>query len=305
MMQRKSIFILLMAFMISLPAGLCDADQVIIAHRVDTDPVVDGIGDDIAWSKANAITTHDPIAGIDIQIKAVIKGNAIFILVTFPDKNESREHKPWIWNQDAEMYTMGPDREDVLVLKWNMEPGWKDLSVYADKPYRADIWFWKACRTDPSGYADDKIQWLHETPIVSAKKLQSMSGKTTYLVRKGDVGKPAYSNVILTDFQHPREPQFVPRQPTGSRADISAKGKWANDQWTIEFRRRLITGQEDDIQLTPGKHYQLGVSRYEIAGRPADSSLSQPLYGSGDVSETIYLEIEQTLNLSPEFRKQR
>lgn len=291
-MQRKSIFIVMMVFMINLPGGLCGADQVIIAHRVDTTPVVDGIGGDIAWSKAYAITTHDPIAGIDIQLKAVIKGNAIFFLVKFPDKDESREHKLWIWDQDGGMYTMGPDREDVLVLKWNMESGRTDLSVYADNPYTADIWFWKACRTDPSGYADDKIQWLHETPMASAKKLNSKSGKTTYLVRKGDGGKPAYSNVILTDFQNHREPQFIPRHPIGSRADVSAKGKWTNGQWTIEFRRRLITGQDDDIQLTPGKRYQFGVSRYEIAGRPADPSLSQPLYGSGDVSETIYLEFE-------------
>ena len=76
----------------------------------------------------------------------------IFFLVVFPDPDESRRHKPWVWEKELKMYEMGPDREDVFIFKWNMDSEQKDLSVYADKSYTADIWFWKACRTDSTGF---------------------------------------------------------------------------------------------------------------------------------------------------------
>ena len=38
-----------------------------------------------------------------------------------------------------------------------MEPGPVNLRVDAATPYRADIWFWKAHRTDSKGFADDKM----------------------------------------------------------------------------------------------------------------------------------------------------
>ena len=76
--------------------------------------------------------------------------------MSFPDSDESVTHKTWVWGKSAEMYKTGQDREDVFVFKWNMEPNPVYLSLKADNDYMADIWFWKACRTNPVGYADDK-----------------------------------------------------------------------------------------------------------------------------------------------------
>ena len=58
------------------------------------------------------------------------------------------------------MYDVGPDRGDCFVFKWAMDAAVNDLSVHSDHPYMADIWFWKANRTDPAGYADDKYHIL-------------------------------------------------------------------------------------------------------------------------------------------------
>ena len=110
-----------------------------------------------------------------------------------------------------------------------------------------------------------------------------------YLQRMGDKGKPAYKSEIKLDYQGDNIPQFKKQTPSGSRADIKAKGVWRNENWTIEFARTLNTGYPDDVQFDFTKKYFFGVSRFEIAGRKPNPKSTQPLYGSGDVSEALYL----------------
>ena len=176
-----------------------------------------------------------------------------------------------------------------MVLKWAMDKEISDLSIHADKPYTADIWFWKANRTDPAGYADDKIQLLNPTKMPKSMKLRSKSGKPMFLRRKGDKGKPTYKSKLYVDYSGDEIPQFENQNPSGSRADIRAKGAWENNQWCIEFSRSLKTGQDDDIQFDVSQSYFFGVSRYEVAGKKPNPKLSQPLYGAGDVSERLFL----------------
>ncbi|MBU0729008.1 MAG: hypothetical protein KKE17_09825 [Proteobacteria bacterium] len=265
------------------------ADQTLVSAKISTVPIIDGKAEDDAWAVAKAITTHDMVADLDIIIKSVYTDEQIFFLVTFADADESRLHRSWKWDKTKQLYGMGPDREDIFVLKWNLSQHPVDLSIYADNPYTADIWFWKACRTDPQGYADDKIQVLSSEPQNKAEDVFSKSGKTMFLLRTGDQGKSTYKSTILLDYQGDIVPQFTYRQPTASRADVQAKGIWANGRWTLEFARKLNTRHLDDIQFTPVAAYQFGVSRYEIAGRPEEPESEQPKYGTGDVSENLTL----------------
>ncbi len=272
---------------------ICHGEQTLIAQKVDRPPALDGVADDSVWQSAGSVVTRDRIADLEITLKAVYTDDRIFFLVVFPDPDESGIHKAWIWDKKSESYKIGPEREDGFIFKWNIKSPRTDLSVYADAPYVADIWFWKAGRTDPMGFADDKIQTLGTTKRDRSKKLVSKSGKTTYLQRAGDKGASAYRNVIYIDYEGDRKPQYTHQLPGRSRADIRAKGIWADGEWTIEFGRKLNTGHEDDVQFMVGKVYQFGVSRYEIAGRQPDPAVSQPLYGAGDVSENLFLKFRQ------------
>ena len=78
-------------------------------------------------------------------------------------------------------------------------------------------------------------------------------------------------------------------QPSGSRADVRAKGQWQDGRWTIEFARPLQTGHSDDIAFRMDRRYRFGVSRFEIAGRKRNPALEQPDFGRGDVGELLYL----------------
>ncbi len=275
--------------MVLVVHGIGYAESKLISTKVDRPPVVDGKGQDPVWEQASELVTHDKVADLDIVLKSVYTDDQIFFMVRYADPDESRLHKPWVWNETDQIYKAGPEREDVFVFKWALKEETDDLSVHADLPYDADVWFWKAHRTDPVGFADDKIQHLSATKMEKSKKIKSKSGKDMFLQRKGDQGKSAYKSKLQIENIGDKIAQFEYRSPTESRADVKAKGLWENNSWCVEFSRPLITGQPDDIQLDIAKNYLFGVSRYEIAGRKPDPKLSQPLYGSGDVSEKLVL----------------
>lgn len=269
------------------------AQQTVVSFKVNDAPVIDGRPDDSAWLAAKEFLTYDKVAEIDINLKSVYTDKEIFFLVSFPDQEASVTHRTWFWDSESEMYKSGFDREDVFVFKWNMTAAPVDLSVYADNDYMADIWFWKARRTDPMGYADDRFQVLSYNLIPKSYAVTSRAGRTMHLLRKGDEGDAAYKENIYVEYINDKMSRHVHQEPNGSRADIKAKGLWSEGRWVVEFSRLLDTGNGDDIAFDPKNTYLFGVSRYEIAGRSLEPELEQPLYGSGDVSETLYLRFEK------------
>jgi hypothetical protein len=289
-MKRVVVTTFFLILSVVLPiTGTSQSARTIIASKVVQAPIIDGIDTDPAWAKAQEIITHDKVADIDITLKAVYTDKDIFFLVIFPDPDESRSHKSWVWDKGRKLYNVGNDREDSFVFKWNMGSKPVDLSIYAVNSYKADIWFWKACRTDSVGYADDKIHSLSPLYTKDSTKLTSRTGTTMYLLRKGDSGSAAYKTKLPVEYEGDVLPRFTNQTPSGSRADVKAKGIWKDGKWTIEFRRMRNTGNNDDVQFDLKKSYYFGVSRYEIAGRKVNKRLTQPLYGSGDISEVLTL----------------
>ena len=265
------------------------AGKEIISSYVEAAPTIDGVADEAIWAKARPSISHDPVAKIDITIKSVHTKDSIYFQVMFPDKTEGRTHKTMVWAPEQERYRTDVDREDTFVFKWSMEPNSVDLSVAADNSYNADIWFWKANRTDPTGYADDKMHRYSAMPNPDSKTVLSKLGMRFYLTRPGDSGKAAYKTKVYDRYVGERQPKYSHNLPQGSRADIQAKGVWRDGWWTIEFARKLATGHPDDIQFDKDRRYEFGVSRYEIAGRRKNAKLAEPNYGAGDVGELLVL----------------
>ena len=277
-------FIVLAWLFIPLPVL---GGQQLVALRTDSPPVIDGMGNDAAWQSAVRVTTTDPIADIPIELQAVYTDVNVYVKARFPDATENREHKTLVWNSDLELYRTGTKREDSFILKWSMEPVPVDMSLQSHKPYRADIWYWKAMRTDAMGYADDKLHIYSIHEIEHAQQITLPSGKRMFLSRPSDSGTSTYKSIAYEKFVGDTMVRYTYQQPTGSRADIRAKGHWSDGYWTIEFQRKMITGNVDDIQFDPALTYDFGVSRYEISGTAPNFRLEQPYYESGDVGEIL------------------
>lgn len=287
----KRLAVIMFIFGICL-VGRAHGSQIIIAARVDQPPAIDGDSTEAAWARARSITLQDKVTKIGITLKAIHTQKAIFFLVRYADATEEREHKTLIWDEELEFYKTGPTREDSFVFKWNMEPDPVDLTLSANRPYQADIWYWKAARTDHAGYADDKMQLYTAHNQKKSKKMLSKDGRLFYLRRSGDNGNAAYKAKAQQGFTRKTQPQFEFVKPTGSRADVHAKGIWKNGAWTIEFARQLQTGHADDIAFDLKGRYQFGISVYEIAGRRQNRKIDKPLFGSGEIGETVTLVFE-------------
>ncbi len=274
-----------------LYSGGVMAGQDVMSQPVEQIPTIDGIVDKL-WIAVPAIKTHDRVANIDIEVRSVHNDESIFFLIRYPDPSESRAHKFLNWDETLQSYRTGPKREDSFVLKWNMEPKPVDLTISGDVPYRADVWYWKANRTDPAGFADDKHHIYGQNKLKKSQFLVNRSGQQFYLTRLSDEGQSAYKSQTHEKFIGAEVPRYISRQPFGSRADVRAKGVWNDGYWTIEFFRKLQTGHSDDVQFDKKSTYPFGVSRFEIAGKPANPKLDQPLYESGDISELLTLILE-------------
>lgn len=277
-----------------LCSSIVFAQQSLLAVKTLALPVIDGIASEEFWQQATGVTVHDPVAKVDIQLKAAHDGENIYLLAEFPDPDESRLHRALIWKPEQNTYQNGPTREDALVLKWSMSSHESGLTLKEDRPYRADIWYWKADRTDHAGYADDKMQHYTTTRDKKAKLLISNSGKVFYLQRAGDQGTSAYKPKLQTEYSEDLVAKYERLIPTGSRADVRAKGHWQDGRWVIEFARKLETGHNDDLQMDLSGVYRFGISRYEIAGRDPEPETESdvPLFGSGEVDDILLLNFQ-------------
>ncbi|KAF0234768.1 MAG: hypothetical protein FD177_605 [Desulfovibrionaceae bacterium] len=285
------VFFFILLILSAAPATMAQGEpRMLAASRTDAPPRIDK-PDSSQWSAAAPITVRDVVANIDITLKALHDGESVYIQATFPDPTENRMHRMLRWDPAKRAYRDGPEREDVLVLKWNMSPHASGLTLHEDAPYVADIWFWKACRSDHAGYADDKVDIYSVNPDPYAKALLSGSGKVFYLTRKGDEGQDPAESILYPDYAGDKAEKFRLSQPSGSRADIRAKGFWKDGRWTVTYARKLVTGHTDDVSLTLDGAHTFGVSRFEIAGRGPDPDAEEPLYGCGDVGEIIALRL--------------
>ena len=287
-LKRVCIPIILVGFAMAY-AGGGFAAQTLVASKIETGPVMDGNAADAVWESAQRVVTRDAIAGIEVAVQAVYTDEKIFLLVDFPDPDESRTHKSWVWDKTTALYRVGNDREDVFIVKWGMDTHPVDLSIYADDASTADVWFWKACRTDPAGYVDDKHHVLSPNPLEDAKPVTAKTARRMHLGRYPDDGRAPFGSRLVVEYEGDTVDRFVYRKPTGSRSDVKGKGSWKDGRWTIEFERDLQTGHHDDVQFDREKSFRFGISRYEIAGNEIDPQLSQPLYGCGDVGEILTL----------------
>ena len=274
--------------------GVATAELEVPSVKVQKAPEVDGAGQDAVWAKVKPVTVKDSASGTNVLIRSVYTEDQIFFLVQFSDSAENFLHKPWVWNAAEKKYESGSHREDTFVFKWNMMDHDVNLSNFSDDDYRADVWYWKANRTNSAGYADDKSQVLAAQPIEKSTELTSTSGKARHLGRYSDAGKAAYKELKeLTEYQGELVDRYPTTTPVGSRADVHAKGTWKGGFRTVEYARALNTGHDDDLQFEPasGKGYLFGVSIFSLYGRPHIVN-SPNFYGRGRISEPLRLKFQ-------------
>ncbi len=258
------------------------------AVPVAAGPTLDGDDSDDAWTMAQAFTV--PVSGgkigsVEATLKAVYTASDIYMLLQWPDATMSIDKNMWAFDGSEWTKTGNEDRFGIL---WNIDDsiagfntGGCAVTCHAgmwtnsDTEF-GDMWHWKAARSNPMGYVDDK--YLNNTADDEDGGRHGDGGDSTYSDNADEDGDgapdfvwssnapstpPAVSDALATRFLLRAEeamysqtnpltgvawesgdtiPGYRLREAGGSRSDVEALGVWADGVWTVEVKRALDTG---------------------------------------------------------------
>ncbi len=255
----------------SARAGEECGDVKIESVAVTDAPKIDGRGDDPVWAHARATRVKvREVSGAregrspPVIVKSVRTVTHIYFLVSWADPTKDATHKTWVWNTENKAYEQGNDLEDVLALTFE-HTGVFDADMLSGVEAVWDVWQWKAARTDPAGYAMDKIHRFSKTkPAGKAKSFRARDRSTIWISRPEDEGgSPQKSQPAPGEHKGDRVPKYVVGTPSGSAADVRAKGVWKDGRWTVELSRKLATGYADDTTLDASRTYRIGLAVFD------------------------------------------
>ncbi|MFW9805303.1 MAG: ethylbenzene dehydrogenase-related protein [Candidatus Thorarchaeota archaeon] len=277
-------------------------DGITLSPTMTTETItIDGQMTESAWSGADVLivpSIHD--SGINVILSALIDDAYIYVFAAWNDSTEDNTRRAWSYN-GTNWENVGGN-EDRITLAWSSGAS----IVCGHNPASADallfdVWHWKASRTAPAGWADDKY-WdgygrqsdaktaggYSENSVVvqadNASAITTALGNSTNVAAYSNDDRPFWDNngVEITwtnginatpvgDFIDGYKTEI----PTGSRGDLIAGSVHNGTAWNVEFRRALDTGNtDDDIAFSPGStipfylavHNNSGDAAHFVAG---------------------------------------
>ncbi len=295
--------------------GAVEKSSILTAERISEPITIDGYANESSWSRISIFTTNlkdGSIGEVEVGLHALYDGDHIYIHASWPDPTESVKKKLWTFN-GSEWLKSGD--EDRLAIFWNIDDSVEGFNIggcamlcHGDRMHtnspdeKADSWHWKASRTNPTGYMDDKFVNETVVPYVDGP----LEGSRILVGRHGDaITSGGYRSNINEDKPGPRYyepnpigledarfifqseidngeaveiisqtlfengdsvPGYILEKPVGSRGDIEAKGVWKDGIWNLEIKRKLNTGHDDDVQFDTTRIYRFGIAVMDNSG---------------------------------------
>jgi hypothetical protein len=243
-------------------SAVANAQQVLPAPNIAEAIVVDGNIDD--WSAVRGVTV--PLAGQGgvnaVEMKAAVRDGRIYVLAVWADSTENILHKPFKWDETSSAYKKDAAKEDRFAISLKMS-GDISMNKIGGSEFEADVWHWKASRSNPAGIVHDKMWKISKKPFDKAKEWPTPDGKVVYLARPSDAGDRLYKPLKYNEKQGEVMPRYeVNLTPSGSIADVEAKGVWRDGRWHLEMSRKLDTGHDDDAVIPASGSVEIAIAAF-------------------------------------------
>ncbi|MBF0180689.1 MAG: hypothetical protein HQM03_11765 [Magnetococcales bacterium] len=240
-----------------LPVVRLSAPVVVDGDFADWDAHGVGKGERLAltdseWESGPASAPdEDDAPSRELRVRTAYHENIFYMAMEWPDATMNALYKPWKWAGDS--YRRNREVDDMLVVRWKLGDSFH-ACMLASTRYRTDVWRWSAGRSNLSGVADDMRQEFSDQPFDKPAREYEGNKGTVYLLNEPDVGSPGWQSL---PGPKPGSGPVVASiakagDPSGSRADVAAKGRWKDGVWRVEMSRRLRTDDPEDVVLEPG-----------------------------------------------------
>ena len=274
--------VLLAAAVCAGPAA--GAPQTLTASLLDHPIRLDGQMDD--WQDVAGIVV--PLSGTGgadrVELRAAIRGSRIYVLAMWDDPSESDLHKPFKWNEASQTYEKTDAMEDRFALSLRISGDFTANKLDGSE-FVADVWHWKAHRSNPVGLVHDKWWRVSRTAFGKSRAFETPDGETVHILRSSDAGDQLYKVVRYHTKQHEIMPLYeVNGAARGSIADVNARGVWRDGRWYLEMSRRLNTGHDDDAAIPADGRVPFAIAVFDgVSNNLVDG-------GMHSVSELLVLE---------------
>lgn len=325
--MKKRCFVMMFLIIIGVVAfyGLSTVDAkakgdlVLISKKVKSAPID---ASSSQWVKAKeaklVLVGAGKVEGKQIELKAksVYTKDEIFFSFEWPDKDKSMKKNAWKFTGGK--WAKQKANEDRLGVIWEINRidkfANKGCAVLChneskdnkewyysvnSKKEKADLWHWKAVRSNPVGYLEDGYVIANPSKEPEkGRKRDAGSGTKAKNNRTKDKSKPAYMQdpakkasiegsllvaeaVKIEDHSKFKEGDEIPGYMLtpawkGSFADVKTTGVWENGKWTVFMSRKLDTQYEDDVQYNTRKKYPFAIAVFDNSGAE-HSYNSEPL----------------------------
>lgn len=238
------------------------AQQVLSAPSATQAISVDGDISD--WDGIQGIDV--PLAGRghvkSVEMRAAVRDGRIYVLAVWADSSENILHKPFKWNEASGSYKKDKQKEDRFAISLRMS-GDFSMNKIGGSEFEADVWHWKASRSNPAGIVHDKMWKVSKKPFDKAREWPTRNGQVVYLARLSDAGDRLYKPLKYTSKQKDLMPRYdVNLKPTGSIADVEARGVWRDGKWFLEMSRLLDTGHADDAAIPANGRIEIALAAF-------------------------------------------
>lgn len=265
---RASCFVLAVSV---TAAGGANAEAVLQAPSISTDIVVDGNIKDWAGIKSATVSLHGDAGVESVEIRWAVRDDMIYMLAVWEDDTKDVLHKPYKWSDDEKAYKMTKEKEDRFAVSL-LKSGKFSHDKTSGAEFEADVWHWKAGRSNPAGVAHDKWWKISKTEFDGAEEFDTPTGGVVYIARKSDKGDRLYKPVKYSARQDDMMLRYeVNMAPTGSIADVKAMGVWADGQWFLEIARKLDTGNGDDAIIPANGEIAIALAAFDSVDADAHS----------------------------------
>lgn len=262
-------------------------------------PGIDGQVDEV-WANAKALTVtiREALGSgspTEVVLRALHTNDALYVLAQWPDSTRSDMRDPYIWNAEREEYERPTTPDDQFALEFPLEGDLLISMLPTEGAYTADVWHWKAGRSNLGGWVDDKRHIISQRRLEGAKEYSMGGHNTVYVARPMDDGQASYKTKPKpAAYGGDVVPSYEAQEPSGSLTDVRGKGVHDGTGWTLEMTRKFDTGNSDDAVINPSQENICAIA-----------VLNDELYWDHSVSQMLSLRFSSEKSSSARSSGQR